>query len=164
MKNAFKVGGIFEVSCYDKFGNLKWRDEAKNAGTVVGLNHMLETEFRSGAAITAWFIGLISNNSYTNVQENDTLASHANWTEGNPYTGNRPGWTANAAANKIMTNNNTVDFTINANATVKGAFLASNNSGTGGTLWCTALFGGGDQAVTIGDTLKITYTLTGSTT
>jgi hypothetical protein len=163
MEQKFKVGGIFKVTCYDKYGNIKWRDEAKNAGTVVGLNHMMETEFRSGTANASWFIGLISNNSWSAVAEADTLASHAGWTEGNPYTGNRPAWTANAAAAKIMTNNNTVDFAINANATVKGAFLTNNNSGTTGVLWCTALFGGGDQAVSSGDTLKVTYTLTAST-
>jgi hypothetical protein len=163
MDQIFKVGGIFYVTCYDKYGNIKWREEAKNAGTVAGLNHMLETEFRGGTANTAWYIGLISNNSYTGLNEADTMASHGGWTEGNPYSGNRPAWTANAAANKVMTNNNTVDISINANATVKGAFLVSNNSGTGNTLFCTALFSGGDQAVTSGDTLKITYTLTAST-
>jgi hypothetical protein len=164
MKNVFKVGGVFEISCYDKYGNLKWRDQAKNAATVGGLNHMLETEFRGGTANSSWYIGLISNNSYNNVSENDTMASHGGWLEGTPYTGNRPGWTANASANKVMTNNNTVDFAITSNLIVKGAFLVSNNSGTGNTLFCTALFGGGDQTVSNGDTLKVTYTLTASTT
>jgi|WetSurMetagenome_2_1015567.scaffolds.fasta_scaffold52450_2 hypothetical protein len=164
MKNVFKIGGIFEISCYDKYGNLKWRDLAKNAGTVGGLNHLMETEFRSGTQNATWYIGLISNNSYTGLNEADTMASHGGWLEGSPYTGNRPAWTANAAANKVMTNNNTVDFAITANLIVKGAFLVSNNSGTGNTLFCTALFSGGDQAVSVSDTLKITYTLTASTT
>jgi hypothetical protein len=63
-----------------------------------------------------------------------------------------------------MTNSATVDFAITGPMTVKGPFLASVTSGADGTLFCTAPFIDGDQAVRSGDTLKVTYTITASTT
>ena len=53
-------------------------------------------------------------------------------------------------------------FSINATATVGGAFLTSNNtkSGTTGTLYSAADFGSpGDRSVASGDVLTVTYTL-----
>jgi hypothetical protein len=45
--------------------------------------------------------------------------------------------------------------------TVKGLFLISDSTkgGTTGTLFSTAAFTGGTQAVNSGDTLKVTYTV-----
>jgi hypothetical protein len=53
-------------------------------------------------------------------------------------------------------------FNINATQTVGGAFLTSDNtkSGSTGTLFSAADFSApGDRAVTSGDTLNVTYTL-----
>jgi hypothetical protein len=53
-------------------------------------------------------------------------------------------------------------FTINASATLYGLFISSvsTKSGTTGTLWATAAFTS-TKAVSSGDTLKITYTVSG---
>ncbi len=150
--------GIFHARCFDAFGHLRWEDYAFNAGTIEGLNNMLDVQFHGVAATGTWYIGLITGTG--TLAEADTLASHAGWTEGTDYTGNRKEWTEGAANNKVITNAATVDFAINNTMTTKGAFLASSVSGTTGTLFCTAAWTGGDQAVANGDTLKVTYTLT----
>jgi hypothetical protein len=50
-------------------------------------------------------------------------------------------------------------FTINATATVGGAFLCSAASGTTGTLFSAADFSSpGDRSVVSGDVLSVTYT------
>jgi hypothetical protein len=89
------------------------------------------------------------------------MASHAGWTEAVPYSNaNRPQWTCGAAATRAITNASTVDFTINASATLKGLFITTDNtkSGATGTMWSEAAF---SSTVTVanGDTLKVTYTL-----
>jgi len=153
--------GKFVVECYDKDGRLKWKDEAVNAVVDEGLNHILDVEFHATSQVTTWYIGLITGAG--TLAAGDTLASHAGWTEGTSYSGTRKEWTEGAASGKSMTNSTPVDFSITGTMTVKGAFLCSVTSGTSGTLFCTALFSGGDQGVANGDTLRITYTITAST-
>jgi hypothetical protein len=94
------------------------------------------------------------------------MASHAGWTEIVPYSNaTRPACTfatATTANPSVATNSASVAvFTINATATVGGAFLVSNDtkSGTTGTLFSAADFTGGDRSVGSGDTLNVTYTL-----
>ena len=70
--------------------------------------------------------------------------------------------TATTANPSVATNSaSPASFTINATATVAGAFLTSGSakSGTTGTLFSAADFGGaGDRSVVSGDTLSVTYT------
>jgi hypothetical protein len=113
--------------------------------------------------VTTWYIGLVENAGFSAFANADTMASHAGWAESSAYTeANRPTWTAGAAASRQITNAATVDFSINASVTIKGLFIASNNTkgGTTGTLWSTAAFGS-RVALNNGDTLKVTYTLSG---
>jgi hypothetical protein len=129
----------------------------------VGLNHILETQFNGGTPVTAWYIGLIDNASFSALSNADTMGSHAGWIENDDYDeATRPEWTAGTAASRQITNASTVDFSINATATIKGIFITSNNTknGTTGTLWATAAFGA-NVSVQNGDTLKITYTVSG---
>ena len=129
----------------------------------VGLNHILETEFNGGSQVTAWYIGLIDNASFSALSAADTMASHAGWIENDDYAeATRPEWTAGTASSRQITNSVTVDFSINATDTIKGIFITSNSTknGTTGTLWATASFGA-NVSVQNGDTLKITYTVSG---
>lgn len=157
---AVAWGGIFTVTDVGEEGQVKWTQQVHNTVMTVGKNHTLETEFRGGTAVTTWYIGLISSSGYSAISAADTLASHAGWTEGTPYSGNRPAWTPGAASGGVTTNGSAIAFTINATLTVKGMFLASANTGTTGTLMSAALFSGGDASVISGDTLNVTYTFT----
>ena len=158
-----KATGYYEIECRDKDGNLKWTDATKNLVVNVGLQYMAGTALTSTTQITTWYIGLYGAASTNNPAATDTLASHAGWTEITPYSGNRPAATFASATNanpSVVTNTaSKAQFTINATATVGGAFLCSAASGTTGTLFSAADFSSpGDRSVVSGDVLSVTYT------
>jgi hypothetical protein len=161
-----KLKGFFTATCYRRDGSVRWEEKNRNGVTNLGFNLMLDSTFRSASIspISTWYMGLISNASFTTgLQAGDTMSSHGGWTEDSThYTlSNRPSWTPSAAASKQITNATPVSFPINTDSTViKGIFITSNNTlgGTTGTLWATGLFGS-DQTLFNGDTLKITYTV-----
>lgn len=160
----FRPRGKFTVEHRDKNGKLLNKFEIPNGIVDEGLNHILETEFHSGTQVTTWYIGLIDNASFSALANADVMSSHAGWVESSAYTGaTRPQWTAGTAATRAITNASTVDFAINTDSTtIKGIFIVSNNTkgGTTGVLWSTAAFGS-TVNVNNGDTLKVTYSLSG---
>jgi len=153
--------GAYRVQCFDKHGKLKWNDSFDNLVTTVGKNDALDKYLDGSAYTAAFYLGLISSVSYTTgAAAGDTMASHAGWTEDQNYTeGTRPAptWNAGAAGSKAT---NAISFSINATATIKGCFLATNSTkgGATGILYSAGLFTGGDKAVANGDTLNVTYT------
>ncbi len=159
--DSMKFFGLFVAEHRDVMGKLLGIYPAPNAIVTEGVLHMMEAEFRSGAQSATWYIGLVDNSGWTAWAAADTMATHAGWTESVVYSNaNRPQWTCGAAAARTITNASTVDFTINASATLKGLFITNENtkSGTTGTMWSEAAF---SSTVTVanGDTLKVTYTL-----
>jgi len=157
LKDAvIKIGGVFGAECYDRNGNKKWDDVAKNLVVNQGLNHTLDVVFHGTAAVATWYVGLKKTGTPATA---DTLASHASWTEATGYTGVRKAYTEATASGKSITNSaNKASFAIGASATIAGAFVCSVTSGTGGTLWCAANFTT-PRAVESGDTLEVTYTI-----
>lgn len=126
----------------------------------VGMNDLLDSTFGAGTQRTAWYIGLIDNSGYTGVSASDTLSSHSGWSEATPYSGNRVAWSVGTASSRSISNGTTADFSITSSATLKGIFVCTAASGTTGILWSTALFSS-TVSVQNGDTLKITYTVSG---
>lgn len=161
--NKMNLKGRFRVHCYDKEGKLKWEKDLPNGIVDEGIEYLLDAGFNGGSQISTWYVGLIDNSGFSALSNSDTMASHSGWSESTAYTeATRPEWTAGAAASRAVTNGTSVDFSINATVTIRGIFITSNNTkgGTTGTLWSTAAFGTNASA-TSGDTLKITYTVTG---
>lgn len=160
-KSPLKFGGRFHVE-HIRDGKVIGTYEMDNGIVDAGLNNILDVHFHAGTQITTWYIGLINvaGASYSNA---DTMASHT-WTEFTNYQGtDRLAWTEGDPAARSITNGTTVDFTIDtAGGTLDGIFITSNQpqGGATGTLWATALFTA-DVPVVIGDTLKITYTVSG---
>lgn len=166
-KNGFveglSAGGAFTVTCMDKDGNEKWVEIAPNLVVNTGLQSM-NTQFFTGAAYTAaWYVGLVNGTSATTTfSGGDTLATHAGWEENASYSGNRKAATFGAATladpSNINNSSSTASFTMNANATIAGAFLANVATGTSGLLFSAADFQSpGDRTVVSGDVLNITY-------
>jgi hypothetical protein len=158
-----RATGKYVVECHDKDGNLKWVSETDNLVVNVGLQYMAGVALTSTTQITTWYIGLYGAGASNTPAATDTLAIHAGWTEITPYSGNRPAATFAAATNanpSVVTNSaSKASFTINATATVGGAFLCSAASGTSGTLFSAADFQSpGDRSVVSGDILSVTYT------
>lgn len=150
MKNRdqLHVGGVFDIECYDKNGNLKWKDKAYNSVVNVGLNGVLNTMFGnaftsgSSAVVTGWAVGLVNNGN--TFAAGDTHASHAGWTEFTSYTDpanadsavSRPAWGSDdggtspgdypvaASSSQSLTNSSPVLYDVTGGGTVAGLFLA----------------------------------------
>ena len=159
--------GVYKIQCHDAQGNLKWEAESKNLVVNVGLQDMNAKYFTGSSYTAAWYIGLYGAGASNNPAASDTMSSHAGWTEIVPYSNaTRPACTFGTptTANPSVATNSAspASFSINATATVGGAFLTSNStkSGTTGTLYSAADFASpGDRAVANGDVLNVTYTL-----
>ena len=156
-------GGVFTVTCYDKDGHEKWVDIAPNLVVNVGLQAM-NTQFFTGSAYTAaWYIGLVNGTSAsTTFSGGDTLPTHSGWTENTDYVGNRKaasfGTATLADPSNINNSSSAASFTMTANATIAGAFLANVATGTSGLLFSAADFQApGDRTVVSGDVLNVTY-------
>lgn len=161
--NDMNLRGKFSLQHFDSEGNLLNEMDFPNGIVDEGLNHILETEFRSGAQITTWYIGLVSSTGFTAFANSDTLASHTGWTEDVNYSeATRPQWVPDAAVGRAISNSSTTDFNMNATATIEGIFISSGNakSGTTGVLWSTAAFASQVNANN-GDVIKVTYSLQG---
>lgn len=156
--------GRYVVEHLDRNGDFKGEYEIPNGIVDEGLNHILGTTFNGVAQVATWYIGLVDNVGWTAFADADTLSSHAGWSESTDYTeANRVAWTEGAAAARSMTNAVTCDFSINATGNLKGIFISSNNvksTGNTGTLWSTAAFSS-VVSTENGDTLKVTYTISG---
>lgn len=166
--------GRFTIQCYDKDGNLKWEDSNHNLVVATGLQYMAGVALNQTAnlvtQISSWYIGLYGAGASNSPAYNDTMASHAGWTEATGYSNaTRPQCLFVAAtlptsggAPSVATNTGSAaSFSINASNTIGGAFLTSSSTkgGTTGTLFSAADFQApGDRIVASGDTLNVTYT------
>jgi len=162
--NMLKLKGKYYLELI-RGGKVIATREALNGITDLGINAILDIMMHGTTQITAWFLGLIDASGYTGLSPSDTMASHAGWTEFTTYSeGTRQAWLEDAASGQSITNTTLADFSITGAGTLKGAFLPSDSAkgGSAGTLWSTALFSGGDLAVTNGDTVRLKYTLNAS--
>jgi len=167
LADAADASGIYHLECRDADGNLKWSEDFHNTVVNGGIQDM-NTKYFSGSSYTAaWYLGLITGPSGSvTIARTDTMASHSGWTENTGYSqSTRPVCTfgtATTANPSVDTNSaSAAVFSMNATATISGAFLTSNNTkgGTTGTLFSAAAFSSpGDRSVVSGDTLTVTYT------
>ena len=128
------------------------------------MDHILDNQFQGTSQVTTCYLGLIDNSGFSTVSDSDTLSSHAGWSEFTSYTeANRVTWVEDAASSRSISNSTTADYSINASGNLYGIFVSSNNvksTGNTGTLWSTAAFSS-VVATANGDTLKVTYTVSG---
>ncbi len=163
-----KPVGVYTFECRDADGNLKWSDTVHNLVTTVGKNDMLDKYLAGSAYTAAFYMGLISSVSYSAIVAADTMTSHAGWTEAGATNaptysqGARPtsAWSAASAGSKAMSASLSFSIT-GAGGTIKGSFLGTNSTkdGTTGILFSAGLFTGGDKAVSSGDTVNVSYSL-----
>lgn len=152
----------YDVECRDAAGNLRWAERFHNLVTTVGKNKLLDATFKTGLASPAWYVGLVDNASFSAYAAADTMASHAGWIEGVPYSdATRQALTpGTVAAGSVDNSASKAVFNINATLTVRGCFLVDNSTKSGST---GVLYGVGDfaasRAVLSGDTLSVTVTL-----
>jgi hypothetical protein len=145
---------IYDITDRAADGHVRWHERIHNLVTTVGKNDLLDKYFKGSAYTASWFLGLKGTGS---AAAGDTAASHAGWSEVNPYSGNRPAitfGTSSAGSNTATA----VSYTINATATVAGAFVQSVNTGTTGILYSAGDFAA-SRSVVSGDTLNVTLTV-----
>ncbi len=160
MKTKMKLGGVFHFKCFDKNGNLKWEDEAKNLVVNVGLQHILDAVFSGGTQVAPWYVGLTAASPTPAAA--DTMSSHGGWTEFTDYDeAARQEYVETRTGQELSNSGSKASFAVNQDASsIGGAFLTSDStkSGTTGTLMCVAAFSGGNKSADDGDTLEVTYT------
>lgn len=154
------------IECFDKNGNLKWKEEITNIVVNVGLDDVLDKYFKGSAYTSAFYVGLTDGTP--SGAAGDTMASHVGWTEVTAYDeATREVLTLGTVSSQSVDNSaSKASYAINANSTtIGGAFITTNNTkgGTTGTLYGVGAFTGGDKSADSGDTLNVTVTLTAAT-
>jgi hypothetical protein len=162
-KNELKLKGIWHVVCRGANGSPKWEETVRNLIVDAGVNHALDVALSNGTQTATWYIGL--KNAGT-IAAGDTMASHAGWTENENYSESvRQTWSDGGVSSKSVDNSGSpATFSIDTDSqTIAGLFLTSDNTkgGTSGTLFSAADFASA-KAVDNGDTLEVTYTVTGA--
>lgn len=153
-KERFGPYFTYHVECVGADGTVKWVEEYKNLVTTVGKTDIIDKYFKGSAYTAAWYLGLKGTGTAV---IGDTLASHGAWSEVNPYTGNRPAITFGTTSGGSNTAT-AVSYAITGTATVAGAFVASANTGTSGTLYSAGDFAV-SRSVVATDTLNVTLTV-----
>lgn len=155
-----RVGGKFQIQ-HIRDGKVIDEFESKNIVVNQGLNYVLNTALDGLAEQTAWYIGIFSGN-YVPLATDTAATIAASATESAAYTSaTRPVWTPPAGgstAQEIDNSASKATYTMNASATIYGAFLVSSNTinGTTGVLFAASQFSAPRSVVT-NDQLLITY-------
>jgi hypothetical protein len=169
---AEKVGlnliDYFDVECYDRDGNFKWKETIKNLVTNQGLSYIIQAAFTGeDTAITSWYVGLKTTGAPAATDAATSLPNVGNWTEYEDYdAATRPALTlANEGGDQATDNSaSPASFTIGSPAgDVYGVFVvdsASKGTNTSATvLYGVGDFSGGAKVVDPDDTLNVTVTL-----
>ena len=161
-KEVITLENHYIVECIGPDGKLKWTDEFDNLVTNEGLNDNLDKYLKGSAYTAAFYVGLTDGTPTVNAA--DTMSSHAGWTEVTDYSeSTREALVLGTVASQSVDNSaSKASYSINATATVGGAFITTVNTkgGTTGTLYGVGAFSGGDKSVDNGDTLNVTVTCT----
>ncbi len=159
-----KLHEFADIFCRNAY--VAWAEEVPNLVTTEGKNDLLTKYFKDSAYTAAWYLGLVDNAGFTAYAAGDTAAEIGGtngWAEAVPYSNaNRITWLGGAAAGGSIDNlGSPAAFNINANATVRGGFVISDNTknGTSGVLYGEADFAAA-RSVLVGDTLNVTSTMT----
>lgn len=162
------LDGVYQATCYDASGNVKWTDTIQNLTTNVGRQNLVQNYFVTNAGAGAVVMGLKGTGS---ADFTDTQASHGGWLEvgganAPTYSGTRqtPTFTTTTTANPaVLATSTAVVFTMTGSGTVAGAFINVNGSATidntTGVLFSAGDFTAGSKTVSSGDTINVTYTL-----
>lgn len=157
---GLELKGEWYIVSRDAEGFMQWTARIDNAVVTAGLTDVLSTAFAAGTQ-RSWYFGLISNASFTAVSSDDTMGSHAGWTEVTAYTAaTRQQWTSLSVSSGVAYNPTAVVLTFNAACDIKGMFLASDSTkgGTSGILWSAGTFTSARHKLS-GETISLVYRL-----
>ena len=143
-------------------GGLLWQAEIQNLIVDTGLDDYLERKWKASAYTSAHYLLMLS--ATPSPAAGDTMASHGGWTEVTGYDeASRQAITFGAVSAQSVDNSGSkAVITASGSITVGGcgATDSSTKGGSTGILTSAGAFTGGDQSLTIGSTLTITFTAT----
>ena len=158
IKDSFRFKGVFHVRCIGPDGRVKWEDKAPNMVVDEGIEHLLDVAFSGDSQVDPWYIGLC--NTAPSPAAGHTLTNISEFTD---YADNRKEWVEVRSDKELSNTASKASFAINQNtSTIGGAFLCSVATTTTGVLMSYSAFSGGDKSADSGDTLEVTYTLSGA--
>lgn len=162
LRGWVRLGFLYTVE-HIRAGCLLSVEDIHNIIPTEGLNHILSVVCNAGTQVPTWSVGIFEGN-YTPVA-GDTMALFvAAATECTTYDESaRPTWVEAAPSAGSITNAaSKAVFTINATKNVYGGFLSSGSakSSVVGTLLSAARFSVTPKAVVAADILRITASLT----
>lgn len=153
---------IYTVTCYDRWGRVKWEEVIRNIVVDQGVNDFLTQYFKGSGYTAAHYAGLKGAGSAV---AGDTMASHAGWSELTDYDeATRPQIVLGSVAAKAVDNSSSrATFTASAAMTVAGIFVSTNSTkgGTTGVLFGAADFNTPRSAVD-DDVIAATIQFTGA--
>jgi hypothetical protein len=167
-RGPLRVAGVFHLQ-HIRDGEIIDEFDAPNVVTDEGVNYGLDVSLSAGTQITSWYLAL-KDNTGDPVDGSETYATPV-FSEITAYSeANRPAWTDGGVSAKSVDNSGSpADFSITSSVTVYGVSLVGGGStpstkgdtAGGGKMWSVGNFTGGSKDLTNGDTLRVTYTLTG---
>lgn len=109
-------------------------EECFNLVPTEGMNHILNTEFKTGAQVTSWYVGIFEGN-YTPVAGITAATIVAASTECTTYdSSTRPLWDSGTVSAGALDNSaSKAEFVMSADKTVYGGFITSSNVKGGST-------------------------------
>ncbi len=169
IKSGTKLGGLFNVECFDRQGRRKWIEETHNIFTNEGLNHVLNAVLASYTPATKWYCGLAESNTTATATQTYAVPIFTECTGYDEAT--RPAFSnATSTAQSISNATAKGTFTMNATKVLYGAALFGLGTGAtikadtagGGVLLCYAKFAS-SRSVIPADICNLTYTCTATT-
>lgn len=128
---------------------------------MTGVAAILDGFFNAGTVPAALYMGFVSSADFTAFDEpNDTMGSHAGWTEFVDYDeATRPVWTPGATIDgspASVSNPSASEITPNAVGTIIGIFLCDDDTvgGTTGQLYGPWFLAEGPQATAVGSPFR----------
>lgn len=162
-KQRFWVGGVFHTSVTRNGVVLADEGPDSNVVTDEGVNHILDVVLHGTTPVNPWYVGIFEGN-YTPLITDTAATFPAAATESTSYSeATRVEYNEAAAVAKVTSNSaNKARFTMTANKTIYGAFLASSSAkqGTTGTLLSAAKFSA-PRVLLANDLFDVTYTISG---
>lgn len=161
IREAIALGDLFEVECFDKHGNLKWKDTIKNLVVDEGLDDVLDKYLKGSTYTAAHYVGLTDGTP--TFAAADDMTTHTGWTEVQLYdeAARQTAVWGTVTTKSVDNSASKAVFTISTNATtIGGCFLCTNSSkgGTTGTLYGGGAFTAGDKLLDNDDVLNVTVT------
>lgn len=156
------VANVWTFEVWTPAGKRRYRRRFLNAVPTAALNYSANVLSGQASPHANYYGGLIDDDGFDELSADDTMLSHGGWPEFTDYDeSTRQVWTPGAAAGGIVTNPTAMRFTVTNGSTVKGLFLASDNTkgGSAGLLFATGPLPV-KQILVPGEFVRAYYTLT----